>query len=357
MASPNCPYKLLLVQPPNVTNTSSLFMPPIATPNVPSFPQLKKPKTVSVKFVSSNLGEKLVGDVLVAAGVTFGASPFITVVDKAIVQRAAGSHTLLSSASDSLKTMARNPVAYIKSPFFLLMWGVYGATYATANSLKTIVEHQEHYKEESRQENVTEASYGKMGIFIGTTIVNSGTSLLKDKTYAKMFGTTGAASSMPLITYGLWATRDLMVVGSSFVLPDLVATKVQEQTDWNKADALKFSQLTVPIATQFLVGPIQLLGLDFYNRPLRDMGYRQASLERIRFLAGGYWSVVAARVARIAPAYSIGGVYNTKFRDAWRDRLIQKEIRFLESSQDTSSQKQHANRLVGLVRERHPTVQ
>jgi hypothetical protein len=254
-----------------------------------------------------------------------------------------------------LKNIARNPVAYIKSPFFLLMWGVYAATYTTANSLKTIVEHREHYKDESRQDNVAPA-HGKMGIFIGTTIVNSGTSLLKDKTYAKMFGTTGAASSMPLITYGLWATRDLMVVGSSFVLPELVATKVQEQTDWNKAEALKFSQLTVPIATQFLAGPIQLLGLDFYNRPLREMGYAQASLERMRFLAGGFWSVVAARVARIAPAYSIGGVYNTKFRDAWRDHLIQKEIRFLESNQDASSQKQHVNRLVGLVRERHPSA-
>lgn len=335
--------------------SAPLLMPSIAIPKMPSYPQLK-PK-VSDSLVSSNLGEKLAGDVLVAVGVTFGVSPFITVVDKAVIQRAAGSHTMLASAAESLKTIARNPVAYIKSPFFLMMWGVYGATYSTANSLKTIVEHQEHYRkthEETRHKQSTSTnSHGKMGVFLGTTIVNSGCSILKDKTYAKMFGTAGAASSMPLITYGLWATRDLSVVGSSFVLPELVAHKLQEHTDWNKADALKFSQLTVPIATQFLAGPIHLLGLDFYNRPLQGMGYTEAALERARFLAGGFWPVVAARVARIAPAYSIGGVYNTKFRDMWRDRLIQKEIRELGVGGDVTTQKEHANRLVGLVRERN----
>jgi hypothetical protein len=242
-----------------------------------------------------------------------------------------------------------------------MMWGVYGATYTTANCLKTIVEHHEYYRktdEESRHKQSTDTNaYGKMGVFLGTTLVNSGTSLFKDKTYAKMFGTAGAASSMPLITYGLWATRDLLVVGSSFILPDLVAHKLQEHTHLNKTDALKLSQLTVPIATQFLAGPIQLLGLDFYNRPLQGMGYAQAALERSRFLAGGFWPVVAARVARIAPAYSIGGVYNTKFRDMWRDHLIQKEIRELGSgSGDTSTRKEHANRLVGLVRERNATT-
>lgn len=358
MASPHSEYTPLLMQP-NVLATSfaPLLMPSIATPKIPSFQQLK-PK-VSDRLASSNLGEKLAGDVLVAVGVTFCVAPFITVVDKAIVQRAAGSHTMLASAAESLKGMAKNPVAYIKSPFFLMMWGVYAATYATANSLKTIVEHQEHYRktdEESRHKQSTDTNaYGKMGVFLGTTLVNSATSLLKDKAYAKMFGTMGAASSVPLVTYGLWATRDLLVVGSSFVLPELVAHKLQEQTNLNKTDALKLSQLTVPIATQFLAGPIQLLGLDFYNRPLRGMGYAQAALERARFLAGGFWSVVAARVARIVPAYSIGGVYNTKFRDMWRDHLIRKEIRALGGSGDTTTQKEHANRLVGLVRERNAT--
>ena len=356
MASNN--YAPSLTQPNVLAAPSSpVLMQTIATPKIPSFQELKP--RVSDKLVSSNLGEKLAGDVLVAVGVTFCVAPFITVVDKAIVQRAAGSHTMLASAAESLTTMARNPVAYIKSPFFLMMWGVYGATYTTANCLKTIVEHQEYCRktdEESRYKQSTDTNaYGKVGVFLGTALVNSGTSLLKDKTYAKMFGTSRAASSMPLITYVLWATRDLLVVGSSFILPDLVAHKLEEHTHLNTTDALKLSQLTVPIATQFLVGPIQLLGLDFYNRPLQGMGYTQAAVERARFLAGGFWPVVAARVARIAPAYSIGGVYNTKLRDMWRDHLIQKEICKLGGSGDTTTRKEHAIRLVGLVRERNAT--
>ena len=337
---------------PLIMHKTSFELPSVNVPKIPKFDQ---------QNVSSNLGEKLLGDVMVAFGVTLGVAPFISIVDKAIVQRANGSHSILSSAAESLKIMARNPVAYVKSPMFLMMWGVYATTYSTANSLKTIVEHQEQYRkmEQSRQgihQDSSSSNAGKMAIFCGTTLVNSTTSLLKDKAYAKMFGTAGAASSVPLVTYGLWATRDLMVVGSSFILPELVGNKLQEEYGMNKDDALRISQLTVPIATQFVAGPVQLLGLDFYNRPLATMGYAEAAVERTRFLAQGFWPVVAARVARIAPAYSIGGVFNTKLRDAWRDRLIQKEIHQLEGSQNDSQKKETANRLVGLVNERNVEV-
>lgn len=305
---------------------------------------------------STHLGEKILGDVMVAFGVTLGVAPFMTVVDKAIVQRANGSHSILSSAAESLKGMARNPIAYTKSPMFLMMWGVYGLTYATANSLKTITEHQEHSRktQESRQgiASSSSSSAGKMAVFSGTALVNSASSLLKDKAYAKMFGTS-TASSMPTITYALWATRDLMVVGSSFILPELVGKKLEQDYDMNKDDALKVSQLTVPIATQFLAGPVQLLGLDFYNRPLSNLGYAEAAVERTRFLANGFWSVVGARVARIFPAYSIGGVFNTKFRDAWRDRLIHQEIHRSEGTHYAVPKKETiADRLVGLVTEK-----
>lgn len=332
------------------SNAAPFLRPSIKTPE--TRPKFTRPKT------STHLGEKLMGDVMVAFGVTLGVAPFISVVDKAIVQRANGSHSITSSAVESIKTMVRNPVAYIKSPMFLMMWGVYGVTYATANSLKTIVEHQEHARKtvESRhgisQDSSSSTSTGPMVIFAGTTIVNSASSLLKDKAYAKMFGTAGAASSIPMITYGLWATRDLMVVGSSFVIPELVGKKLEQDFGINKDDALRVSQLSVPIATQFLVAPVQLLGLDFYNRPLSNIGYAEAAIERTRFVASGFWSVAGARVARIFPAYSIGGVLNTKFRNAWRDELIEKEIRNYETTNDAESRQSMANRLVGLVAEK-----
>lgn len=314
--------------------------------HTPDFQNLKRELTIS-----SNLAEKLAGDVVVGCGVTAGIAPFIAVVDKAIVQRAAGTHTMMASGFVSLSGMARNPGAYVRSSTFLLMWGVYAATYSTANSLKTIVEHREFYK--PKQKNNTKlstqnlANNGKLAIFLGTAAVNSATSLFKDRAFARMFGTSGAAASIPMVTFGLWATRDCMVIGSSFILPDIVSKKLVDDWDMKKSDAQKFSQMSLPIMTQFLAGPIQLLGLDFYNRPLADFSFRQAVLDRTRFVMNGYVGVVTARIARIAPGYGIGGIYNTQYRDRWREYLIEKEI--MRMNEDAAS----ATHLVNLVTERH----
>ena len=74
---------------------------------------------------------KLVGDVIVGCGVTFSIAPFISIIDKSIVQRAAGKHTIVQSCMESTSNIVRNPVSFMKSPMFLMMWGVYAATYTT----------------------------------------------------------------------------------------------------------------------------------------------------------------------------------------------------------------------------------
>eukprot|EP00814_Leptocylindrus_danicus_P014054 CAMPEP_0116045522 /NCGR_PEP_ID=MMETSP0321-20121206/27666_1 /TAXON_ID=163516 /ORGANISM="Leptocylindrus danicus var. danicus, Strain B650" /LENGTH=373 /DNA_ID=CAMNT_0003526867 /DNA_START=11 /DNA_END=1132 /DNA_ORIENTATION=+ len=284
------------------------------------------------------LGEKIVGDVLVACGVTLGVAPFMTVVDKAIVQRAAGTHSILSSAGQSLQGMLRNPAAYVKSPMFLMMWGVYAATYTTANCIKTVCEHESN--------SVSSKDQAKAGLFVGTTAVNSGTTLLKDRAYATMFGTSGAAVKVPMVTYGLWGMRDCMVIGSSFVLPDLVGSALHERNNMEKAQADRIAQFFCPVATQFLAGPVQLLGLDFYNRPLHDLSTYEATLERLRLLKTNFMSIVGARIARIAPAYGIGGIGNTYFRDSWRAMILSRAIRDAMIEKETSDK---ARRLVPLV--------
>lgn len=229
------------------------------------------------------------------------------------------------------------------------MWVTYAATYSTANSLKTIVEHREYYNSDVDPYTTgdsSSANRNRVTVFLGTSIVNSGASLLKDRAYAKMFGTTGAAASVPLVSLGLWATRDFMVVGSSFVLPDILSKHLQDEYNMHKGDAQKLSQLTLPVITQFLVGPIQLLGLDFYNRPLVNVPFRVALMDRTQFLIQGFTSVVSARIIRIAPGYGIGGVLNTNLRDSWRDHLIEKEIQQLEGGGNVSD-------LVQLVAARH----
>lgn len=262
------------------------------------------------------LRKNLLGDVVVACGVTFMVAPFMTVVDKAIVQRAAGTHGVLLSAVESVTSMARNPVSYVRSPMFLMMWGVYAATYTAANVVRTIT--TEHMDEVSPDE-------AKAGLFVATTAVNSGSTMLKDRAYATMFGSSGSAARVPLITYGLWGLRDCMVVGSSFVLPDLVADSFTPYAK-DRAQAAKISQFFCPVATQVIAGPVQLLGLDFYNRPLKNLSYASATMERISFLGKNFFSILGARVSRIAPAYGIGGIGNTYFRNEWRDMVIRQEV-------------------------------
>jgi len=270
----------------------------------------------------------LAGDVMVACGVTFGISPFMVVIDKAIVQRAAGTHTILRSGMESFSSMIRNPYRTVKSPTFLLMWTVYAATYTTVNCCKTILEHREQFKEAEESEKISSLSSSgnndnkaNMSVFLGTTVINSASSMWKDRYFAMQFGVAKAANAakVPLITYGLWGMRDCMVIGSSFILPDIVSSILQRQTDLNHDTALRISQFTCPVVSQLIITPVQVLGLDFYNRPLAS------PLDRIRFQFANYTSIVAARISRIAPAYGIGGIGNTYLRNRWGKHCQQQQ--------------------------------
>lgn len=283
-------------------------------------------------FPPRDLCTHLFGDVIVACGVTLGIAPFMSVIDKGIVQRAAGTHTIVQSCVESATTILRNPVAFVKSPMFLMMWGVYAATYTTANSLKTILEYQENKKRNNMCSDTT-PSIGTLGVFTITTSVNSASTMIKDRFYARHFGTAKTAAKVPLITYGLWGLRDCMVIGSSFILPEYMCDTLQQNTSLDRVTALQISQLTCPVVTQVVAGPTQLLGLDFYNRPLADLSHKAAVLERIRFQYSNFTSIVGARIARIAPAYGIGGVCNTYFRDMWRIHAAEHDFRYLKGTE------------------------
>jgi hypothetical protein len=285
---------------------------------------LKRRTTVKIDIpsstLSSDLSDKLLGDVLVAALVTFGFSPAIAAIDRAIVEKAAGSHTILESIKHTMKSMAREPGTYFKSPMFLFMWGVYAATYSTANCLKTITEHRDM---QNRSNVGRTSSSGNIGVFATTTLVNSYASILKDRYYAKAFGTS--VGKVPLITYGLWGVRDCLVVGSAFVLPSRIAKVLHQKTSIDEKSALTISQLLCPVAAQFAAGPVHLLSLDLYNRPLRNLTPKDMLMERLRFQCNNFSSIVGARIARIAPAYGIGGVGNTYLREKWRSFLMTKQ--------------------------------
>lgn len=295
----------------------------------------------------SHLSERLLGDVLVGSTVTAIVAPFLSVVDKALVERSAGSATLVGSAVTSIASMARNPVSYLKSPAFGWMWMTYAATYSTANALRTLTEHQEycalknapkdqHQRVLSRQKQTTAAT-----LFVGTSIVNSTASVVKDRAFSRMYGSAAnAAGAVPRISYAMWMSRDFTVIGSSFILPEYVAAHLQKQGICETPEAAaSIAQIGTPVLAQIVAGPLHFVGLDCYNRNLSSLGLslRQRVAERFKFLAGGFVEVVAARMIRILPGYGIAGVGNKKMRAAYREQLISRKIRTMMTQKPAAS--------------------
>ena len=295
-------------------------------------PRKQDTKEISSNSMSapSNLGFKLAGDAVVGTGVTLLMAPVLTVIDKAIAQRAAGTHTLAQSSLQTIQSMISRPAAFARNPAFLYVWAVYASTYTTANSLKTLVEHQEQSSSKTAStQDQNRAALGPMGVFLGTSFANSGASVLKDRAFAFMFSpesaSTTIARKVPMASYGLWMSRDLIGVGSSFILPDLIASKLSVSNPEDMKRNRDVAQFCVPVATQLVAGPLHLLGLDLFNRPMQDMPIKHRLMERVAFLSNGFTAIVGARVARIIPGYGFGGVLNANLRDSWRDYLRDQE--------------------------------
>jgi hypothetical protein len=82
------------------------------------------------------------------------------------------------------------------------------------------------------------------------------------------------------------------------------------------ADAM--AQLVTPVSMQILSTPLHLLGLDLYNRQAAT------TAERRVFIGREYVKTVLARMARILPAFGVGGVVNKQIRSSGRQYLVAK---------------------------------
>eukprot|EP00526_Cylindrotheca_closterium_P017511 CAMPEP_0113643786 /NCGR_PEP_ID=MMETSP0017_2-20120614/23033_1 /TAXON_ID=2856 /ORGANISM="Cylindrotheca closterium" /LENGTH=311 /DNA_ID=CAMNT_0000555339 /DNA_START=9 /DNA_END=941 /DNA_ORIENTATION=- /assembly_acc=CAM_ASM_000147 len=294
-----------------------------------SLPKISTVSEEHPSFATHSLKEKLFGDVVIGASVTLCIAPILTIIDRAVVQSAAGTHTLARSTLESTQGMLAHPIKTVKSPAFLLVWGVYAGTYCTANCLKTLVEHKS-YKEEARNNGKSStAELGKVGIFLGTTCVNSGMAFWKDKVLAQLYGSNPTKSILPRWTYAMWVARDLSVIGSSFILPDIVYPKLVDAYGFEEKTARSFCQIALPVGAQFVASPLHYIGLDLYNRNLGSMSWRESMIDRSKSLYRGVLPVTIARIARIAPGYGFAGVFNTKLREDWREYLLEREVEMM----------------------------
>ena len=175
----------------------------------------------------------------------------ISIVDKAIVSNASGLEPLLPCLINGIKTLFTKPVYFFKQPSFLFICGVYGGTYTVANSIEAICERRS-----------TSSFYPK---FVGSSFANVSLSVLKDRAFARMFG-TGDPKPMGMTSMGLFATRDTMTILASFSLPGLISQRMQDQMNYSKGSADNLAQLFTPVTMQIFSTPLHLYGLDLYNR-------------------------------------------------------------------------------------------
>lgn len=82
------------------------------------------------------------------------------------------------------------------------------------------------------------------------------------------------------------------------------------------------AQFAAPAFMQVASAPLHLLGLDLYNRPSSTTGGPVVSARERWAAIRKNWSVTAmARMARMVPAYGVGGVVNNKVRYTLMGRL------------------------------------
>lgn len=120
-----------------------------------------------------------------------------------------------------------------------------------------------------------------------------GLGLVKDRSFARMFG-TGAPRAVPIPTFALFAARDALTIFFSFNIPPLLAPYMPQNTLMRPES---WAQFLAPTSCQLLSTPLHLLGLDLYNR-----GEKVGVRARWQKIKTNYLPSVAARMCRILPA-------------------------------------------------------
>eukprot|EP00898_Chlorokybus_atmophyticus_P000191 jgi/Chlat1/1172/Chrsp113S01638 len=242
---------------------------------------------------------EMAGDLASAAAASFAVSPFIAIVDKSIVSNASGRQALWPALVTGAKDACLRPHKFLRRPEFWWIAGLYTATYMAANSVDTFCRRRK-----------VEPTLPK---FLATTGVNMPFCIAKDRAFARLFGVI-AAKPLPLPSYGLFAVRDSMTIAASFSAPQHVSGWLQQKgVKQQHSDVI--AQLLCPAIVQVVSTPLHLLGLDLYNNGQSSAAARSVFIQR------EYTKSVLARVARIGPAFGIGGVVNKRLRDMTRSSI------------------------------------
>ncbi|KAI9754346.1 MAG: bud emergence protein 1 [Chaenotheca gracillima] len=252
-----------------------------------------------------NLGFRLAVDAAAAGCAGSLVAPVIAVIDRGIIENASGRNSLLSSVTSSFKQMMLRPHHFLVSRPFRLIFALYGGTYLTANTIDTASS-----TISNKKASTTTSGSAK---FLATSFVNTSVCFYKDAQFVRAFGPVNCVPRpIPLPSYVLFGLRDSLTILASFNLPPLLAPHLPISQAFEKSAFTKISaaQFIAPAGIQLISTPLHLLGLDLYNRGLRDV----TPAERWRKVRQDWFKSSIARMCRIVPAFGVGGIVNMKVR-------------------------------------------
>lgn len=235
-------------------------------------------------MASPGLATKLAVDVGAAAVTAATVAPLIAAFDEAITRSASGGN-LWQALGFRLRSIISHPGSFFSSKAFQWMWLVYGVTYLTVNSLRTLQD-----------------SLGlSLGIFatLILTVVNMSCNIAKDAAYSNLFGCDEEGCAItPKRAYAAWFLRDLVAFTFILTLPPIIASALGIN--------MALSYFVVPIFGQFFTTPLHLFGFSLCNMPTASMSTHVATLKP------AMGKTVVARQMRVIPPYSVGNVLNAR---------------------------------------------
>jgi hypothetical protein len=233
-------------------------------------------------------------DALAAATAAFFVAPFITIVDRSVIENASGTRKLKVAFKDLSLSLVKNPFQFIVRKEFRYVYGVYCGTYFSANIADSFCEWHEMDNQIPK--------------FLSTTAANMSLGIMKDRAFARMFGTLTSTARFPLMSIAFFTMRDSVTIAASFNAPKVVAEKLKVKLGMEKERSLKVAQLLCPISIQFLSTPMHLMALDLYNNQ------KATTSQHFKFVRREYIKSTLARICRIAPAFGIGAIGNRSVR-------------------------------------------
>ena len=128
-----------------------------------------------------------------------------------------------------------------------------------------------------------------------------------------------AAKTIPIASYALFTIRDSLTIFASFNLPPIIAPLLPISKEVEKQmSRASVAQFLAPAGIQLLSTPLHLWGLDLYNRPMGNgIGWRA----RVDKVSRDWLGSSFARMARIVPAFGVGGVVNAGVRGRMMDMI------------------------------------